>query len=88
LGDDICSAKVQVTVVDINQSRIDAWNSDDLPIYEVRSHNLHTISALGAHCCSQYPNYGRGDAATLVLAKLHDVHCIAQVNVNSDQQRR
>jgi len=25
---------VQVTVVDINPERIDAWNSDDLPIYE------------------------------------------------------
>lgn len=25
---------VKVTVVDINQSRIDAWNSDELPIYE------------------------------------------------------
>ena len=25
---------VQVTVVDINQKRIDAWNSDQLPIYE------------------------------------------------------
>jgi len=25
---------VQVTVVDINQARIDAWNSDTLPIYE------------------------------------------------------
>ena len=26
---------VKVTVVDINQERIDAWNSDELPIYEV-----------------------------------------------------
>lgn len=26
--------KVKVTVVDINQKRIDAWNSDNLPIYE------------------------------------------------------
>jgi UDPglucose 6-dehydrogenase len=25
---------IRVTIVDINQSRIDAWNSDDLPIYE------------------------------------------------------
>ncbi len=25
---------IKVTVVDINQARIDAWNSDDLPIYE------------------------------------------------------
>ena len=25
---------VQVTIVDLNQQRIDAWNSDTLPIYE------------------------------------------------------
>ena len=25
---------IQVAVVDINQERIDAWNSDTLPIYE------------------------------------------------------
>lgn len=25
---------IQVTVVDLNQARVDAWNSDDLPIYE------------------------------------------------------
>lgn len=25
---------VKVTIVDINQTRIDAWNSDKLPIYE------------------------------------------------------
>jgi UDPglucose 6-dehydrogenase len=25
---------VQVTICDISQPRIDAWNSDDLPIYE------------------------------------------------------
>jgi len=25
---------IRVNVVDINQSRIDAWNSDELPIYE------------------------------------------------------
>ena len=24
----------KVTVVDLNQERIDSWNSDDLPIYE------------------------------------------------------
>ena len=24
----------KITVVDINQERIDCWNSDDLPIYE------------------------------------------------------
>lgn len=26
---------VQVTVVDLNEDRINAWNSDNLPIYEV-----------------------------------------------------
>ena len=26
---------IQVTVVDINKERIDAWNSSQLPIYEV-----------------------------------------------------
>lgn len=26
---------VVVTVVDLNQQRIDAWNSDTMPIYEV-----------------------------------------------------
>ena len=26
---------VQVTVVDLNQERINSWNSDNLPIYEV-----------------------------------------------------
>jgi UDPglucose 6-dehydrogenase len=25
---------IQVTIVDLNQKRIDAWNSDELPIYE------------------------------------------------------
>ena len=25
---------IQVSVFDVNQSRVDAWNSDDLPIYE------------------------------------------------------
>ncbi len=32
--------KVQVTVVDINQKRIDAWNSDHLPIYEPGLHEV------------------------------------------------
>ena len=27
---------IKVTVVDLSQDRIDAWNSDELPIYEVR----------------------------------------------------
>ena len=26
---------IKVTVVDLSQERIDAWNSDELPIYEV-----------------------------------------------------
>ena len=29
--------EIEVTVVDLSQPRIDAWNSDKLPIYEVRS---------------------------------------------------
>lgn len=29
--------EVTVTVVDVNESRIKAWNSDTLPIYEVTS---------------------------------------------------
>ena len=29
-----CS-EIEVTVVDLSQARIDAWNSDKLPIYEV-----------------------------------------------------
>ena len=33
-----CS-NVKVTVVDLSQSRIDAWNSGSLPIYEVRVWN-------------------------------------------------
>jgi hypothetical protein len=28
------SPNIQVTIVDLNQARIDAWNSDNLPIYE------------------------------------------------------
>mgnify|MGYP001795528248 CR=1 FL=1 len=27
--------EITVTIVDLNQQRIDAWNSDTLPIYEV-----------------------------------------------------
>ena len=29
--------KSKVTIVDLNQERIDAWNSEELPIYEVCS---------------------------------------------------
>ena len=28
--------EITVTVVDVNKERIDQWNSDKLPIYEVR----------------------------------------------------
>jgi len=28
------SPNITVTIVDLNQARIDAWNSDNLPIYE------------------------------------------------------
>jgi len=35
LGDSLtASPQIQVTIVDLNQARIDAWNSDNLPIYE------------------------------------------------------
>ena len=30
--------EIHVTVVDLNQERIDSWNSQSLPIYEVRRH--------------------------------------------------
>lgn len=29
--------EIRVTVVDLSQSRIDQWNSDNLPIFEVSS---------------------------------------------------
>lgn len=40
---------IKVVVVDINQARIDAWNSDQLPIYEpgleeVRSKHMLAVS--------------------------------------------
>ncbi|MFN5868964.1 MAG: UDP-glucose 6-dehydrogenase [Akkermansiaceae bacterium] len=47
--------KIQVTVCDMNQARIDAWNSDTLPVYEpglreiveaCRGKNLHFTSDL------------------------------------------
>ena len=28
--------EIEVIVVDLSQQRIDAWNSDNLPIYEVK----------------------------------------------------
>uniref|UniRef100_A0AAZ3PEW6 UDP-glucose/GDP-mannose dehydrogenase N-terminal domain-containing protein n=1 Tax=Oncorhynchus tshawytscha TaxID=74940 RepID=A0AAZ3PEW6_ONCTS len=35
--------EIHVTVVDVNESRINAWNSDTLPIYEVPYHtHTHT----------------------------------------------
>lgn len=30
----VLSPNITVTIVDLNQARIDAWNSDNLPIYE------------------------------------------------------
>jgi len=30
----LISPNITVTIVDLNQARIDAWNSDTLPIYE------------------------------------------------------
>ena len=36
---------VRVTVVDINAERIAAWNSDDLPIYEV---GMPSVQPLGS----------------------------------------
>lgn len=32
---------ITVTVVDVNEARINAWNSDTLPIYEVKSPPWH-----------------------------------------------
>lgn len=32
--------EIKVTVVDLSKARIDAWNSDKLPIFEVRSIRL------------------------------------------------
>lgn len=48
---------IQVTVVDLNQKRIDAWNSDHLPVYEpglddvvkaARGRNLHFSTEVNA----------------------------------------
>jgi hypothetical protein len=33
-ADNLLSPNIEVTIVDLNQARIDAWNSDNLPIYE------------------------------------------------------
>lgn len=38
--------EITVTVVDVNESRIKAWNSDTLPIYEVACHYLKKNVAL------------------------------------------
>lgn len=38
--------EITVTVVDVNETRIKAWNSDTLPIYEVTSH--HSFIKLAA----------------------------------------
>ena len=34
---------ITVTVVDVNESRIKAWNSETLPIYEVTVHKTITL---------------------------------------------
>lgn len=40
--------EIRVTVVDVNESRIKAWNSDTLPIYEVHSSDVSPfVFALG-----------------------------------------
>lgn len=39
--------EVTVTVVDVNETRIKAWNSDTLPIYEVTYHQpFYKISGM------------------------------------------
>lgn len=40
--------EITVTVVDVNESRIKAWNSDTLPIYEVACHYLKKNKKRGA----------------------------------------
>uniref|UniRef100_A0A803TSP6 UDP-glucose/GDP-mannose dehydrogenase N-terminal domain-containing protein n=1 Tax=Anolis carolinensis TaxID=28377 RepID=A0A803TSP6_ANOCA len=43
--------KIKVTVVDVNESRINAWNSDTLPIYEVNNlFNSNTFSPFPCIC--------------------------------------
>lgn len=47
--------EITVTVVDVNESRIKAWNSDTLPIYEVTQHraflwwNVYVTSCFSPH---------------------------------------
>ena len=36
--------EICVTVVDLSKSRIDAWNSDKLPIYEVSEVSINCIN--------------------------------------------
>ena len=40
---------IEVTVVDINQKRIDAWNSDALPIFEPQLADMVAIARNGVH---------------------------------------
>lgn len=40
--------EITVTVVDVNESRIKAWNSDTLPIYEVACHYFKKNKKRGA----------------------------------------
>ena len=37
--------EIQVTVVDLSQPRIDQWNSDNLPIFEVLPITSNTLSS-------------------------------------------
>lgn len=38
---------IKVTVVDVNEARINAWNSDTLPIYEVSKQSLLSLLPAG-----------------------------------------
>ncbi len=38
---------VRVCVVDISEAQIDAWNSDNLPVYEPGLLEVHTIYSFG-----------------------------------------
>ena len=66
----------QVTVLDINQQRIDAWKSDSLPIYEpgledivreCRNRNLFFSTDVGKNL----------DEADCVFVRHVNLHCVA-----------
>ena len=50
--------ELTVTVVDLNETRIAQWNSDDLPIFEVRILQVYITISLCRHssfrCCVEY----------------------------------